>query len=79
MRHGNTYIDSLAKVIKLGWPNIKGFSARNLRYMKKMHSVDDSYWYGKKRLKMYGKWMCLIAGWLMDIGRIILNKVLNFG
>ncbi|MBS5600460.1 MAG: hypothetical protein KHX41_16440 [Coprobacillus cateniformis] len=37
MRHGNTYIDSLAKVIKLGWPNIKEFSARNLRYIKKMY------------------------------------------
>lgn len=36
VRYGNAFIDTLAKEIKLDSPNIKGFSARNLRYMKKL-------------------------------------------
>lgn len=35
VRYGNAFIDTLAKEIKLDSPNVKGFSARNLRYMKK--------------------------------------------
>lgn len=33
--YGNRFIDELAGEIKKAFPNIKGFSARNLRYMKK--------------------------------------------
>lgn len=33
--YGNSFIDNLAKELKIDNPNIKGFSARNLRYMKK--------------------------------------------
>lgn len=32
---GSGFIDSLAKDIKIAMPNLKGYSARNLRYMKK--------------------------------------------
>lgn len=35
VQYGNTFIDTLAKEIKLDSPKVKGFSARNLRYMKK--------------------------------------------
>jgi predicted nuclease of restriction endonuclease-like (RecB) superfamily len=35
VRYGNSFIDTLAKEIKLDSPKMKGFSARNLRYMKK--------------------------------------------
>ncbi len=35
VQYGNAFIDTLAKEIKLDSPGIKGFSARNLRYMKK--------------------------------------------
>lgn len=35
VKYGNAFIDTLAKEIKLDSPKIKGFSARNLRYMKK--------------------------------------------
>ena len=35
VQYGNAFIDTLAKEIKLDSPNVKGFSARNLRYMKK--------------------------------------------
>jgi len=33
--YGNRFIENLAADIKLDFPNIKGFSTRNLRYMKK--------------------------------------------
>lgn len=36
VQYGNAFIDTLAKEIKLDSPNVKGFSARNLRYMKKI-------------------------------------------
>lgn len=35
VQYGNSFIDTLAKEIRLDSPNVKGFSARNLRYMKK--------------------------------------------
>ncbi|MDE6056283.1 MAG: PDDEXK nuclease domain-containing protein [Lachnospiraceae bacterium] len=35
VRYGNSFIDTLAKEIRLDFPKIKVFSARNLRYMKK--------------------------------------------
>lgn len=35
VQYGNAFIDILAKEIKLDSPNMKGFSARNLLYMKK--------------------------------------------
>lgn len=35
VQYGNAFIDTLAKEIKLDSPNVKGFSSRNLRYMKK--------------------------------------------
>lgn len=35
VKYGNSFIDILAKEIKLDSPKLKGFSARNLRYMKK--------------------------------------------
>ena len=54
VRYGNAFIDTLAKEIKLELPNIKGFSARNLRYMKKfakeitdldfLQTVSDERW-----------------------------------
>lgn len=34
-QYGSKFIDNLAKDIKVAMPNIKGYSARNLRYMKK--------------------------------------------
>lgn len=34
-KYGNNYIDTLATDLKLEFPNMKGLSARNLRYMKK--------------------------------------------
>ena len=33
--YGNSFIDNLAKELKLENPKLKGFSSRNLRYMKK--------------------------------------------
>jgi Uncharacterized conserved protein len=35
IEYGSRFIDNLASDIRLDFPNIKGFSARNLRYMKK--------------------------------------------
>lgn len=32
---GNRFIDTLAREIKFSYPEAKGFSARNLRYMKR--------------------------------------------
>ena len=34
-KYGNNFIDSLAKDLKLEFPDMQGLSARNLRYMKK--------------------------------------------
>lgn len=33
---GSSFIDNLAKDLKFYYPNIKGMSSRNLRYMKKI-------------------------------------------
>lgn len=35
---GNKFIDNLAIDLKLEFPNIEGFSVRNLKYMKKLAS-----------------------------------------
>ncbi len=42
---GTSYIDTLAKDIKMEFPNLKGMSARNLRYMKKFATdfKDDNF------------------------------------
>lgn len=32
---GSSFIDTLAKDLKIDFPNLKGMSARNLRYMQK--------------------------------------------
>lgn len=37
-RYGNSFIENIAKTIKLEYPNIKGFSSRNLKYMKKFYN-----------------------------------------
>ena len=34
-KYGNSFIDTLAKDLKLAFPDMQGLSARNLRYMKK--------------------------------------------
>lgn len=36
-KYGNSFIENIAKAIKLEYPNIKGFSPRNLKYMKKFY------------------------------------------
>ncbi|MDR0920525.1 MAG: PDDEXK nuclease domain-containing protein [Oscillospiraceae bacterium] len=36
---GNKFVDNLARDIKLEFPNIKGFSVRNLKYMKKFAEI----------------------------------------
>ena len=35
---GNKFIDNLALELKLAFPNLKGFSVRNLKYMKKFYN-----------------------------------------
>jgi len=35
LKYGNNFIDNLARDIKLDFPKSKGYSARNLRYMRK--------------------------------------------
>ena len=39
---GSSFIDTLAKDIKIEFPNIKGMSARNLRYMQKFAKEYDN-------------------------------------
>ena len=34
---GNKFIDNLALELKLSFPNVKGFSIRNLKYMKSFY------------------------------------------
>ena len=34
-KYGNSFIENLARDIKLDFPNAKGYSVRNLRYMRK--------------------------------------------
>lgn len=36
---GNKFIDSLAKDIKIEFPTLKGFSVRNLKYMRKFSEL----------------------------------------
>ena len=40
---GSSFIDTLAKDLKIEFPTIKGMSARNLRYMKKFATEFDNY------------------------------------
>ena len=40
-KFGNKFVDNLASDLKLAFPNIKGFSRRNLYYMKKLNEVYD--------------------------------------
>lgn len=37
-KYGNKFIENIAKAIRLEYPNIKGFSTRNLKYMKKFYN-----------------------------------------
>lgn len=37
-QYGNQFINTLAKELRISYPELKGFSARNLRYMKKFAS-----------------------------------------
>lgn len=39
---GSSFIDNLAKDLKITYPNIKGMSARNLRYMKKFATIYEN-------------------------------------
>ncbi len=36
-KYGNSFIENIASAIKIEYPNIKGFSNRNLKYMKKFY------------------------------------------
>lgn len=36
-RYGNSFIEHISNAIRLEYPNIKGFSNRNLKYMKKFY------------------------------------------
>ena len=36
-KYGNKFIDDLSRELKIEFPNIKGFSVRNLKYMKKFY------------------------------------------
>lgn len=36
-RYGNKFIDDISRELKLEFPNIEGFSVRNLKYMKKFY------------------------------------------
>ncbi len=42
-RWGNKFVDNLARDIKIELPNIKGFSPRNLKYMKKFRETFTEY------------------------------------
>ena len=36
-KYGNKFIDDISRELKLEFPNISGFSVRNLKYMKKFY------------------------------------------
>ena len=36
-KYGNKFIDNISRELKLEFPNIEGFSVRNLKYMKKFY------------------------------------------
>ncbi|MCL1920386.1 MAG: DUF1016 N-terminal domain-containing protein [Kiritimatiellaeota bacterium] len=36
-KYGKKFVENLAKDIRLGFPNVKGYSVRNLNYMRKVH------------------------------------------
>jgi predicted nuclease of restriction endonuclease-like (RecB) superfamily len=36
-KYGNKFIDDISRELKLEFPNIEGFSVRNLKYMKKFY------------------------------------------
>ena len=43
---GNKFIDNVAKELKITFPNLKGFSVRNLKYMKAFYNEykdDDEF------------------------------------
>ena len=42
-KHGNSFIENLARDIKLEFPNAKGYSVRNLRYMRKFAVMFDDF------------------------------------
>ena len=41
-KYGSSFIDTLAKDLKIEFPNLKGMSARNLRYMQKFAAEFDN-------------------------------------
>ena len=49
---GNKFVDNLALELKLSFPNLKGFSARNLNYMKAFY---EEYKNDKKFLQLVAK------------------------
>lgn len=38
-QYGNKFIDKIAKELKIEYPNSKGYSVRNLKYMKKFYAI----------------------------------------
>ena len=36
---GNKFIDNVAMELKMSFPNLNGFSVRNLKYMKSFYNV----------------------------------------
>ena len=76
---GNKFVDNLALELKLSFPNLKGFSVRNLKYMKKFYNeykdmrlVAKLPWkhnitlIEKVKDKAIRKWymeQCVIEGW----------------
>ena len=49
---GNKFVDNLALELKLSFPNLKGFSARNLNYMKAFY---EEYKNDKEFLQLVAK------------------------
>jgi predicted nuclease of restriction endonuclease-like (RecB) superfamily len=42
-KYGNKFVENLAKDIKLDFPNSKGYSVRNLKYMRKFAELFDDF------------------------------------
>jgi len=42
-KYGNKFVENLARDIKAEFPNLKGFSVRNLKYMRKFAQVYDDF------------------------------------
>lgn len=64
---GNKFVDNLALELKLSFPNLKGFSARNLNYMKALY---EEYKNDKEFLQLVAK-----LPWTHNI--ILIQKIKN--